>query len=177
MFAFPSMGFALFPVLISDAVEGGEVAIAAAAGAITAWGGLGAKPIVGRLGGRVALPIGMACGTLGYVIGTIAFATDHWPLVLVAAPLLGVASGVITMSCLALAGAMATNEQRGSLTSTVYLLGYPGMAMPLIVTSIASALTISMALVMVTTVAFVATVFVFFTGMRSGALAVGHVAE
>ena len=59
MFAFPSMGFALFPVLISDAVDGGEVAIAAAAGAITAWSGIGAKPIVGRLGGRAALPIGM----------------------------------------------------------------------------------------------------------------------
>ena len=174
MFAFPSMGFALFPVLISDAVEVGEVAIAAAAGTITAWGGLGAKPIVGRLGGRVALPIGMACGTLGYVIGTFAFVTDEWPLVLVAAPLLGVASGVITMSCLALAGAMATNEQRGSLTSTVYLLGYPGMTMPLIVTSIASVLTISTALVMVTIAAAVATVFVFFAGMRSGAPAVGH---
>jgi len=176
MFAFPSMGFALFPVLISDSVEGGEVAIAAAAGAITAWGGLGAKPIVGRLGGRVALPIGMACGTLGYVVGTIAFLSNRWPLVLVAAPLLGVASGVITMSCLALAGGMATNEQRGSLTSTVYLLGYPGMTMPLIVTSIGSALTTSTALVMVTIVAAAATVFVFFAGTRSGALAVGNTA-
>ena len=69
---------------------------------------------------------------------------------------------------------MATNEQRGSLTSTVYLLGYPGMTMPLIVTSIASVLTISTALVMVTIAAAVATVFVFFAGMRSGAPAVGH---
>ena len=173
MFAFPSMGFALFPVLISDAVDGGEVAIAAAAGAITAWSGIGAKPIVGRLGGRAALPIGMTCGTLGYLVGTIAFATDLWPLVLVAAPLLGVASGVITMSCLAIAGGMATSEQRGSLTSTVHLLAYPGMAMPLIVTSIGSALTIPTALVMVTVVAAVATVFVFFAGTRSGALTVG----
>ena len=96
---------------------------------------------------------------------------------LVAAPLLGVASGVITMSCLALAGGMATSEQRGSLTSTVYLLGYPGMTMPLIVTSIGSALTISTALVIVTIVAGVATVFVFFAGMRSGALTVGNAAD
>jgi hypothetical protein len=108
------------------------------------------------------------------VVGTIAFATDRWPLVLVAAPLLGAASGVITMSCLALAGAMATNEQRGSLTSTIYLLGYPGMAMPLIVTSIGSVLTTSTALVLATIVAAAATVFVFFAGTRSGALAVGN---
>lgn len=174
MFAFPSTGFALFPVLISDSIDGGEVAIAAAAGAITAWGGLGAKPIVGRLGGPVALPIGMACGTLGYVVGTIAFAFDLWPLVLVAAPLLGGAAGVITMSCLALAGGMATNEQRGSLTSTVYLLGYPGMAMPLLVTTIGSVLTISTALVMVTVVAAAATVFVFFAGTRSRTPAVAN---
>jgi hypothetical protein len=44
------------------------------------------------------------------------------------------------------------------------------------VTSIASVLTISTALVMVTTIAAAATVFVFFAGMRSGALAVGHAA-
>ena len=67
-----------------------------------------------------------------------------------------------------------SSEQRGSLTSTVYLLGYPGMTMPLIVTSIGSALTISTALVMITVVAAVATVFVFFAGTRSGALTVGN---
>jgi len=138
VFGFPSSGFALFPVLVSDSISVSDVTVAAAAGALTAWSGIMARPLVGRIGPGAALPIGMATGTAGYIAGTVAFAADLWPLVLLAAPLLGAASGTITVSCLSLIGLMADDARRGSLTSTFYLLAYPGMAMPLLITTLAT---------------------------------------
>lgn len=147
VFAFPSTGFALFPVLVSDSISVSDVAVAAAAGALTAWSGIMSRPLVVRIGPRTALPIGMAAGVAGYVAGTVAFAADVWPLVLLAGPLLGAASGTITVACLSLIGVMATDERRGSLTSSFYLLAYPGMAMPLLITTLAELSTTSRVLV------------------------------
>ncbi len=152
VFAFPSTGFALFPVLVSESIDGGDVAVAAVAGALTAFAGLAARPLVARIGSRQALPVGMAMGLAGYVCGAIAFSAGVWPLVLLAAPLVGGASGTLTVGCLSLLGAMAENERRGALTSTFYLLAYPGMAMPLIITTIGAGISISSALVIVTAV-------------------------
>ncbi len=137
VFAFPSMGFALFPVLLSDATDGSPVLLAGMSGALTAWGALAARPLVNRIGPSRALPFGMAMGIGGYVAGTTAFGTGWWGLVLPAAVLLGAASGVISAGCLAILGRLANDDTRSELTSTFYLLAYPGMAMPLIVTSIA----------------------------------------
>ncbi len=153
VFCFPSTSFALFPVLLSEAVGGGQVAVAAGSGALTAWAGLLARPVLNRVGPRVLLPAGVGLGVLGYVSGTIAFAADAWPMVLIAAPLLGGASGAITASSLTLLGEMADDARRGALTSTFYLLAYPGMAMPLLITSLASVTTMSTALVIITTLA------------------------
>lgn len=137
VFAFPSMGFALFPVLLSDATDGSPVLLAGMSGALTAWGAMVARPLVNRIGPSAALPFGMAMGIGGYVAGTTAFGTGWWGLVLPAAILLGAGSGVIGAGCLAILGGLATDDTRSELTSTFYLLAYPGMAMPLIVTSIA----------------------------------------
>ena len=172
VFAFPSSGFALFPVLISDSIDGGEVAVAAVAGALTAWAGLAARPLVTRVGPRVALPIGMVMGTTGYVCGTMAFAFGVWPLVLVASPLLGGASGAITAGCLTLLGGMADKERRGALTSTFYLLAYPGMALPLFITTLAADTSMTSALILVTATGSLSTVFVAAMA-RSGPVSVG----
>ncbi len=153
VFAFPSTSFALFPVLVSDAVTGSKVAVAAGAGALTAWAGLAARPLVGRIGPRRALPAGMGMGVAGYAAGAIAFAADVWPLVLIAAPLLGAASGTITVGCLSLIGVMASDDRRGALTSSFYLLAYPGMAMPMLITTLGTVFSTSWALVGVTAVA------------------------
>ena len=153
VFAFPSAGFALFPVLVSDSISVSDVAVAAAAGALTAWSGIMSRPLVIRIGPRAALPIGMAMGTVGYVAGTVAFAANLWPLVLIAAPLLGAASGTITVACLSLVGVMASDDRRGSLTSSFYLLAYPGMAMPLLITTLAELSSTSGVLVGVSIVA------------------------
>ena len=154
-FCFPSTSFALFPVLLIDALDGGEVAVAAAAGALTAWAGLGARPLVERIGARASLSVGMLLGVAGYVSGTVAFMTDSWPLVLVAAPLLGGAAGALTAGALTLLGEMADDESRGALTSTFYLVAYPGMAMPLLVTSVASVSSMSLALTLLTVTALI----------------------
>ena len=166
VFAFPSAGFALFPVLVSDSISVSDVAVAAVAGALTAWSGIMARPLVIRIGPRAALPIGMAMGTLGYVAGTVAFTADAWPLVLIAAPLLGAASGTITVACLSLVGLMASDDRRGSLTSTFYLLAYPGMAMPLVITTLAEVSSTSRVLVGVSIVAGCCGLLVFAASRR-----------
>ena len=170
VFAFPSTSFALFPVLVSDALDGGEVAVAGAAGTLTAWAGLGSRPLVNRVGPRGALPVGMILGAGGYVVGTIAFATDVWPLVLIAAPMLGGASGAITAGSLALLGTMSDDRQRGAVTSSFYLLAYPGMAMPVMITTLAAISSMSLALTVVTVVAATFTVGVVAVA-RSGSTA------
>lgn len=159
-FAYPSTGFALFPVLVSDSIGGSDVAVAAGAGALTAWAGILARPVVARAGPRTGLPIGLVAGTLGYVSGAVAFATDVWPLVLLAAPLLGLAAGLINVGCLSLLGVMADDERRGALTSSFYLLAYPGMAMPLLITTLGAVTSTSTALLVVTSVSTVFVVIV-----------------
>jgi predicted MFS family arabinose efflux permease len=166
VFGFPSAGFALFPVLVSDSISISDVAVAAAAGALTAWSGIMARPLVVQIGPRAALPFGMAMGTAGYVAGTVAFAADLWPLVLIAAPLLGAAAGTITVSCLSLIGVMADDARRGSLTSTFYLLAYPGMAMPLLITTLADLSSTTGVLIGVSVVAACCSVLVFVASRR-----------
>lgn len=150
VFCFPSTAFALFPVLISDSIETGRVAVAAGAGMLTAWAGLFSRPLVGRLGPAPSLPVGLISGVLGYGLGWYAFETGAWPVLLVASMLLGLAAGTLTAGVLGVLGAMDAGEQRGALTSSFYLLAYPGMAMPLAVTSIASVTSLPFALSLAT---------------------------
>ncbi len=151
IFAFPSTSFALFPVIVADEVPNADVVVAAASGALTAWSALLARPIVGHLGARRAVPVGMALGVVGYIFGTIAFATVAW-WVLPAALVLGAASGTINASCLGILGELAEPSQRGAINSTVFLLAYPGMAMPILLTTAAEVVSLTTAL-MVATVA------------------------
>lgn len=146
VFSFPSTAFALFPVLISDSIDTGRVAVAAGAGMLTAWAGMFSRPLVGRLGPAPALPFGMTSGVLGYGLGWYAFETGAWPVLLVASALLGLAAGTLTAGVLGVLAAMDAGAQRGALTSSFYVMAYPGMAMPLIITSIASVASLSVAL-------------------------------
>lgn len=161
VFVYPSSAFALFPVLVSDSIGGAEVAVAGVCGALTAWSGLLSRPLLGRLGPRKALPVGMVMGAIGYASGTIAFGADVWPLVLPAAVLLGGASGTLTAGALGLLGEIAEPETRGALNSTFYLIAYVGMAMPIFITALAATgLGLTVVLIGVTAAAFVATAWV-----------------
>ncbi|MGI9607816.1 MAG: MFS transporter [Acidimicrobiales bacterium] len=157
VFSFPSTSFALFPVLLGSAIPDADVAVAAASGVLTAWSALLARPILSRFGHDAALLGGMAMGTIGYVFGSIAFATDAWGLVLPAAVLLGAASGTLTAGVLGLLAEMAAPESRGAINSTFYLLAYPGMAMPILLTTIAGVVGLTTSLTLVTSAAALAT--------------------
>jgi hypothetical protein len=167
VFCFPSTAFALFPVLISDSIDGGEVMVAAGAGMLTAWAGMLARPVVWRAGPARSLPLGMASGVAGYGLGWFAFTSGAWPLLLLASTLLGLAAGTLTAGALGVLGAMEAGEQRGALTSTFYLLAYPGMAMPLLITSLATVTSLTFALGMVTSLAAGFTILSSVTAGRS----------
>ena len=49
VFGFPSVGFALLPVLVGEFVSSGVVLIAAACGSFTAFAGLLARPVLARI--------------------------------------------------------------------------------------------------------------------------------
>ena len=152
VFAFPSTSFALFPVIVAEQVPDADVAIAAASGALTAWSALLARPIVGRLGASSALPVGMVMGVVGYILGTAAFATGNAWWVLPAAIMLGASSGTLISSALAILGERAEPSQRGTINSTVFLLAYPGMVTPILLTTAGQWVDLTTALVAVTLV-------------------------
>ena len=150
VFAFPSTSFALFPVILSDAIPDAEVWVAAISGVVTAWAGMLARPLLTVVRPRVALILGMSMGGTGYLLGTIAFATDVWPLLMPAAALLGCAAGTITAGALGVLAAIADPTTRGALNSTFYLLAYPSMTMPLAITALGSLIGLTAALVVAT---------------------------
>ncbi len=158
VFAFPSASFALFPVIVSDAIDGSTVWVAAIAAALTAWSGLFSRPLLPRLGPTRTLQVGMISGTLGYALGSIAFETGAWGLVLPAAVFLGAASGLLTSGSLALLAGIANESNRGAINGTFYLLAYPGMAMPILLTSFARFVEQTPALLAVTTLAALSTI-------------------
>jgi hypothetical protein len=109
----------------------------------------------------------MVSGVTGYGLGWFAFSTGAWPVLLLASALLGLAAGALTAGVLGLLGAMEAGDQRGALTSTFYLLAYPGMAMPLLITSLASVASLSIALGIVTGVAAAFTLAIGWTAQRA----------
>lgn len=155
IFAFPSMAFALFPVLLSDTVDASPVVLTGLSGMSTAWGGLLSRPLLGHIPQRSAMGWGAVIGTVGYVLGTIAFITGSWPLVWPAAIVLGAASGVISIAGLTLVGELTDPDTRGALSSTFYLLAYSGMTMPLVVSALSGAFGTTEVLVAVTCIAAV----------------------
>lgn len=168
VFAFPSTSFALFPVLIGESIPDRQVLIAAVSGVITAWSAVMSRPTLMRLGARRTLPVAMAMGTTGYVFGTVGFATGWWGLLAPAALCMGAASGMITGACLTLIGEMASDAERGSLSSAFYFLAYIGMAMPLLVTALASVFnSTSVALLVITVAALGATAWIALTARRA----------
>ena len=150
VFAFPSTSFALFPVILGDAIPDAEVWVAAVSGMVTAWAGLLARPILTVIRPRQALIVGMTMGCTGYLLGTIAFATDAWPLLMPAAAFLGCAAGTITAGALGVLATIADPTTRGALNSTFYLLAYPSMAMPIAITGLGAGIGLTAALIVAT---------------------------
>lgn len=161
VFGFPSVAFALLPVVLREAVEGSDVLLSGAIGTLTALAVLASRPILQLVGdARRALPVAMGMGVIGYVIGTIAFTSGAWWLAPAAAVLLGTASGVLMGSGLAITEGIADESNRGALSSTFYLVAYSGMSMPLLITGLSELTSTTVALNVVTAASIVATAIV-----------------
>ncbi|MEL6893000.1 MAG: MFS transporter [Actinomycetota bacterium] len=157
VFGFPSVSFALFPVVLREAIGGADVLVAGAIGSLTAVAVLLSRPIVQRSGdARRALVAGGAIGVVGYTVGTVAFVTGAWWLAPAGAVLLGAASGVLMSAGLAIADELAHVDRRGTLSATFYLVAYSGMTMPLVLTGVGGVASTTTALVGVTVAAALA---------------------
>ncbi len=164
VFGFPSVSFALFPVILRDVIGGSDVLVAGVTGSVTALAVLAARPVIVRSGTAWrALGVGGTIGVVGYVIGTTAFLTDAWWIVPAAAVLLGAASGVLMSAGLAITEEIADDDNRGTLSSTFYLVAYSGMLMPLVLTGVGALTSTGAALVGVTIVAALANAWVWHT--------------
>lgn len=170
VFAFPSTSFALFPVILSDAIPDAEVWVAAISGVVTAWAGLLARPILTVVRPSAALIVGMVMGGTGYLLGTIAFATGAWLLLMPAAAFLGCAAGTITAGALGVLATIAEPTTRGALNSTFYLLAYPSMTMPIAITGLGALVGLTAALVTATTIVALVVVSQVVVHRRAGDL-------
>ena len=167
VFGFPSVSFALLPVVLRGAIGGADVLVAGATGSLTAVSVLLSRPIVGAIGdARRAIPLALAIGSGGYVVGTVALTTGAWWLAPLAAVLLGTASGTLMASGLAATEDLADEADRGALSATFYLFAYSGMAMPLVITGLGALTSTATALVVVTAAAITATATVALTAGR-----------
>ncbi|MEM1333464.1 MAG: MFS transporter [Actinomycetota bacterium] len=167
VFGFPSVSFALLPVVLRDAIGGSDVIVSGAIGSLTATAVLLARPLIARVGdARPALGVGACIGVAGYVIGTTAFVTSAWWLAPASAVLLGAASGILMNAGLAITESIADDANRGTLSATFYLLAYSGMTMPLVLTGVGATTSTTTALVGVTLVAAAAAVWIVVEGRR-----------
>ncbi len=155
VFGFPSTAFALFPVILRDAVGGdNDVLVAGVTGSITALSVMLSRPLIQRAGSpRTALRLALWVGVGGYVLGTFAFVTDIWQIIPLAAVALGTASGTLLTAGLAITEAIADDSNRGALNATFYLGTYTGMTMPVVITLLARFWSINGGLILVTCVA------------------------
>ncbi len=171
VFGFPSVGFALFPLILRDAVgASNDVLVAGFTGTLTALAVLLSGRLTRRAGtARRALRYAMGVGILGYVLGSLAFVTDLWQLIPLAAICLGSASGSLLNAGLSLTERMADETNRGAMNATFYLCAYAGMAMPVLITLIAQASNLRVALGVVTATALIVVSYVSFTESRASA--------
>jgi MFS family permease len=137
VFGFASLALGLFPVLLRPAMSSVAVFVTGLVGAIVAGAIFAAQGVVGRIGIAAASSVALASGAVGCAIGAAAFATDWWPLLFVAAPLLGAGSGLALTAGLRFVDVLTTPTSRGAMTGAFYAVAYAAMTMPVIVTTIA----------------------------------------
>ncbi len=167
VYGFASSAFALFPVLLRDALDDVDVLVGGAAAALTAWAGVMARPVSRRFGARRASIIGLWSGTAGLALGSIAFATDVWPLVLPAAVLVGASSGVLLTAGLTIISESTDDRTRGALTSSFYVAAYLGMTVPVLVSLLGRVVSLTSALGIATATALLTTIGLS-AGLREG---------
>ena len=134
VYAFPSSIISAVP-LLGDLPAGG-VAVTGVLAGVTLGAGTLVAGLQRRLGSWTAVT-GAALGAVGYAGAALFVATDDWPWLLVAAPLLGAGGGLCLAAGLTETGRLAAPTRRGELTSVFLACAYLGFAVPFLMATAA----------------------------------------
>ncbi len=140
VFAFPSLAFGLFPVLLRPAMSGVAVFVTGLVFVLSMGLIVPAQAWVGRVGPYRAAPVGLMLGTAGTALGLVSFATGWWGVLFPASITMGTASGLCMTSGLHFVDVLADPKQRGALTGAFYAAAYAGMTAPLVASTLAHAI-------------------------------------
>lgn len=140
VFAFPSLAFGLFPVLLRPAMADVAVFVTGLVFVLSMGLIVPAQAWVGRVGAVRAAPIGLVLGTAGTALGLLSFATGWWGVLFPASVCMGTASGICLTSGLRFVEQLADPVQRGALTGSFYAAAYAGMTAPLVSSTVARAI-------------------------------------
>ncbi|MBC7372980.1 MAG: MFS transporter [Frankiales bacterium] len=147
VYAFPSVIISAVPLLVETSAP--PVLLTGVLAGITLGAGALAAPLQQRLGPWSAA-VGVASGSLGFLLATLGAGTGSPPLLLAAAVLLGSGSGLALASGLALTARLAQPDRRGALSATFLGCAYVGFSAPFIIAVIAERSAVQVPLAMLT---------------------------
>ncbi|TFV63847.1 MFS transporter [Geodermatophilus sp. DF01-2] len=134
VYAFPSSVISAVPLL--GELPAGGVAVTGVLAGITLGAGTLVAGLQRRLGPWTAVT-GAGLGSAGFAAAAVFVATDAWPWLLVAAPLLGSGGGLCLAAGLTVTGRLAAPTRRGELTSAFLACAYLGFAAPFLMATAA----------------------------------------
>jgi Major Facilitator Superfamily len=130
VFGFPAIVIAALPGMLAGSLGSAPMAYTGLLCAITLAAGVIAQPVTRRFEPALAARLGLLAGAGGIALGAFAVASQTSALLLVVAPILGVAYGVCMTAGLFLVQRLARPEARGGVTGLYYVLTYIGFAAP-----------------------------------------------
>ncbi len=165
VFAFPTIAFAALPSMLAGAFAHAPIAFAGIVAALVLAAGVLIQPTMRRGAPTRNARRGLAIGALGIGLGVLAVIAQAPALVLVCAPVLGIAYGTCMTSGLRTVEAIAPAHARGGLAGVYLVLTYVGFATPLALAQASRALGAEASLAIVAGLALVAAVTL--TGSRA----------
>ena len=134
VFALPSVGITLFPLLLPSGTH--AVAVVGALAGVTLGCAALVAPLAQRLGGWAG-SVGAATGAVGYAVGVLGGTQHHSALVVLAGIFLGSGAGLCLTSGLGLAQRLADPSARGAVNAAFYACAYSGFAAPVLISAVA----------------------------------------
>lgn len=133
VFALPSVGITLLPLLVPNAHN--LVLITGIMGGLTLGTAALMPPLVPRLG-RAGAPVAAVLGASGYLLGVLGGHLQSEWVLLVAAATLGAGSGIALTCGLGLVGRMSDPTNRGAVNGIFYCFAYLGFGVPLLIAQV-----------------------------------------
>lgn len=130
VFAFPTIAFAALPSMMPGAFARPPIAFAGVVAASVLAAGVLVQPIIRRGAPVATARLGLVIGALGVAVGWLAVTRQAPALVLLSAPVLGVAYGTCMTSGLRTIEQLAPASSRGGLTGVYLVLTYVGFLAP-----------------------------------------------